>query len=419
MVPPALGMTLDRALEENPELRAATEADPQVQKLVDTARRMEGIARHASTHAAGIVISREPLVEHLPLQRPSRSEADAPTTIATTQFAMDQVAKIGLLKMDLLGLVNLTILGCAVELIRESRGVEIDVRGLPDGDAKTYDMLSKGETFGVFQLESAGMRRYIQDLRPESIGDLTAMVALYRPGPIQHIPTFCRAKHGLQKIEYPHADLAGILDETYGVITTQDQVLLIAQKFAGYTLGEADVMRKAMGKKIAQVMRAERDRFVRGAKKKGYTEGEAQEIFELILPFAGYAFNKAHAVVYATIAYQTAYLKANYPAEYMTAVLMHASSHPTGAHTRIGDAVAECAKLGIAVLPPDVNRSRANFALEPALSFAKGKSEDGVDTIRFGLQQIKNVGTGAAESIGSATARARSHRSKTSAAAST
>jgi DNA polymerase-3 subunit alpha len=391
LVPAALGMTLDRALEESPELRAAAETDEQVQKLVDTARRLEGIARHASTHAAGIVISREPLVEHVPLQRPSRGEADAPATIPTTQYAMDQVQQIGLLKVDILGLVNLTILGRAIELIRQTRGIEIDVRRLPDGDAKTYDMLSKGETFGVFQLESAGMRRYIQDLRPESVDDLTAMVALYRPGPIQHIPTFCRAKHGLQKIAYPHPDLADILDETYGVITTQDQVLLIAQKFAGYTLGEADVMRKAMGKKIAQVMRAERDRFVKGAKRKGYSEGDAQEIFELILPFAGYAFNKAHAVCYATIAYQTAYLKANYPAEYMTAVLMHASSHPAGAHARSADAVAECARLGIAVLPPDVNRSRANFSLE--------KSDDGSDAIRFGLQQIKNVGAGAAESI--------------------
>jgi DNA polymerase III subunit alpha len=391
LVPAAINMTIDRALEESPDLRAAAEAESQVQNLVDTARRLEGIARHASTHAAGIVISREPLVEHVPLQRPSRSEAETSATIPTTQFAMDQVAKIGLLKLDLLGLVNLTILDRAVRLIKDARGIDIDVRRLPDGDKKTYDMLSKGETFGVFQLESAGMRRYIQDLRPESVADLTAMVALYRPGPMQHIPTFCRAKHGLQKIEYPHEDLADILDETYGVITTQDQVLLIAQKFAGYTLGEADVMRKAMGKKIANVMRAERDRFVKGAKKKGYTEGQAQEIFELILPFAGYAFNKAHAVVYATIAYQTAYLKANYPAEYMTAVLMHAASHTAGGHSRIADAVAECARLGISVLPPDVNRSEANFSLE--------RGEDGAELIRFGLQQIKNVGTGAAESI--------------------
>jgi DNA polymerase-3 subunit alpha len=391
LVPPLLNMTIERALEESPELSGVYEGDEQVRKLVDTARRLEGIARHASTHAAGIVISKEPLVEHVPLQRPPRAaETEAAPAIPTTQFAMDQVAKIGLLKLDLLGLVNLTILGRAVELIRQ-RGHEIDLHGLPQDDAATYEMLSRGETFGVFQLESAGMRRAVQDLRPTSIADLTALVALYRPGPMQHIATFCAAKHGRQKITYPHADLADILDETYGVITTQDQVLFIAQKFAGYTLGEADVMRKAMGKKNPAVMRAERDRFVRGAKKKGYTEGQAQEIFELILPFAGYAFNKAHAVCYATIAYQTGYLKAHYPAEYMTAVLMHAGSHPAGAHARIADAVSECAKLGIAVLPPDVNTSQANFALE--------RQATGAEAIRFGLQQIKNVGSGAAESI--------------------
>ncbi len=388
LVPSLLNMTLDRALDESRDLALAYEADEQVQKLVDTARRLEGIARHASTHAAGLVISREPLVEHVPLQRPPRGDESA---IPTTQYAMEQVAQIGLLKLDLLGLVNLTILGRAVEHIRRSRGVELDLRSLPDGDPETYALLSKGETFGVFQLESAGMRRSIQELRPNSLGDLAAMVALYRPGPIQHIPIFCAAKHGEQKIVYPHADLADILDETYGVITYQDQVLLIAQKFAGYTLGEADVMRKAMGKKIPEVMRAERDRFVKGAKRNGYNEGEAQEIFELILPFAGYAFNKAHAVCYATIAYQTAYLKAHYPAEYMTAVLALAASHPTGAQDRIAAAVAECAKLGISVAPPDVNRSQANFALE--------SREEGGATIRFGLQQIKNVGAGAAETI--------------------
>ncbi len=391
VVPAMLNMTIERALEDSGDLKAIYEADPQVQKLVDTAQRLEGIARHASTHAAGIVISKEPLVEHVALQRPPRAaENEASTAMPTTQLAMDQVAKIGLLKMDILGLVNLTILSRTTELIRQARGEEIDLRTLPDGDAGTYDMLTRGETFGVFQLESGGMRRYVQELRPESVHDLAAMVALYRPGPMQHIPTFCAAKHGRQKIAYPHPDLAEILDETYGVITYQDQVLHIARKFAGYSLGEADVMRKAMGKKIATVMRAERDNFIKGSKKKGYSEAEAQEIFELILPFAGYAFNKPHAVCYATIAYQTAYLKAHYPAEYMTAVLMHAGSHPAGAHARIAQAVAECSKLGIDVLPPDVNRSGSNFALETA---------DEGESIRFGLQQIKNVGSGAAESV--------------------
>ncbi|MCH8065544.1 MAG: DNA polymerase III subunit alpha [Chloroflexi bacterium] len=391
MIPSALGMSIEKALDENPELNAAYETDEQVRRLVDTARRLEGVARHASTHAAGLVISREPLVENVPLQRPPRADSDQTVAVPTTQFAMNQLAEIGLLKLDLLGLSNLTILERAVALIRETHGVGIDLQQLPDGDAKTFEMLSAGETFGVFQLESAGMRRSIQELKPTTIADLAAMVALYRPGPMQHIPTFCRAKNGLQKIVYPHADLAELLDETYGVITYQDQVLLIAQKFANYTLGEADVMRKAMGKKIPEVMHAEREHFVRGAKRNGYSEGEAQEIFELILPFAGYAFNKAHAVCYATIAYQTAYLKAHYPAEYMVAVLALAGSHPAGSQSRIAAANAECARLGIAVLPPSVNESRPNFA--------PGDRVKDRPSIRFGLQQIKNVGAAAAESV--------------------
>jgi DNA polymerase-3 subunit alpha len=396
LVPNALHMTIERALSESGEMRSAYELDDQVRRLVDTAQKLEGIARHASTHAAGVVISGEPLVEHLPLQRPSRgarggeSANGEESAIPMTQFAMEQVAEIGLLKMDFLGLVNLTILDQAVGIVRETRGIELDIKGLPDGDPKTYDMLSKGETFGVFQLESPGMRRYIQELRPASIADLSAMVALYRPGPMQHIPTFCAAKHGRAQIQHPHPDLADVLNETYGVIVYQDQVLLIAQKFAGYTLGEADVMRKAMGKKIATVMRAEKQRFIAGAVERGYDEADAQQVFDLIEPFAGYAFNKAHAVSYATIAYQTAYLKANYPAEYMTAVLRLASSHPTGAQERIAAAVAECVKLGIAVLPPDINHSGVNFQIE---------RPDGEAAIRFGLAVIKNVGSAAVEGI--------------------
>ena len=396
LVPNALHMTIERALSESGEMRSAYDLDDQVRRLVDTAQKLEGIARHASTHAAGVVISGEPLVEHLPLQKPSRSARGGEaangeeSAIPMTQFAMEQVAEIGLLKMDFLGLVNLTILDQAVGIVRETRGVELDIKRLPDGDPKTYDMLSKGETFGVFQLESPGMRRYIQELRPASIADLAAMVALYRPGPMQHIPTFCRAKHGLEQIRHPHPDLAGVLDETYGVIVYQDQVLLIAQKFAGYTLGEADVMRKAMGKKIATVMRAEKDRFIAGAVERGYDEADAQQVFDLIEPFAGYAFNKAHAVSYATIAFQTAYLKANYPAEYMTAVLRLASSHPTGAQERIAAAVAECARLGIAILPPDINHSGVNFQIE---------RPDGEAAIRFGLAVIKNVGSAAVEGV--------------------
>jgi DNA polymerase-3 subunit alpha len=235
------------------------------------------------------------------------------------------------------------------------------------------------------------MRRAMLELKPTSVDDLAALVALYRPGPMQHIGTFCRAKHGLEQISYPHDDLADILDSTYGVIVYQDQVLKIAQKFAGYSLGAADIMRKAMGKKIAAVMQAERERFMSGALEKGYSREDANRVFELIEPFAGYAFNKAHSYAYGTIAYQTAWLKANYPEEYLTAVLMSADSHPAGTLERIAQAYSECVRLGIPVLPPDVNMSGVNFALETLT--------DGKTAIRYGLSMIKNVGFGAAESI--------------------
>jgi DNA polymerase-3 subunit alpha len=410
LVPSALHMTIDRALDENLDFRQAYDADPNVRRLVDTARRLEGVARHAGTHAAGVVISRDPLIEHVPLQKPARGDDSA---LPVTQFEMNTVAEIGLLKMDFLGLSNLTILGRAVDLIRRTRGIELDLKAIPDGDPKTYEMLAKGETFAVFQLESAGMRRYIQELKPSSIAELAAMVALYRPGPMQHIPTYCRAKHGLEPIRYPHPDLANILDETYGVIVFQDQVLHILRQFAGYTMGEADKVRKAMGKKIAEMMRAEREKFIEGARKQGYSEEDAVAIFDLIEPFAGYAFNRAHSACYGTIAYQTAYLKANYPAEYMTAVLMLADSHPAGFAERVGAAVAECVKLGIAVLPPDVNRSDISFSIENAApgSGPWATGEDGSvptahgplpaapSAIRFGLATIKNVGEGAVEGI--------------------
>ncbi len=260
-----------------------------------------------------------------------------------------------------------------------------------DGDEKTFKMLASGETFGVFQLESAGMRRAVLELKPESVDDLAALVALYRPGPMQHIGTFARTKHGLEEVHYPHPDLADILDSTYGVIVYQDQVLKIAQKFGGYTLGQADIMRKAMGKKIAYLMQEQRERFMNGALEKGYSKEDAQNVFELIEPFAGYAFNKAHSYSYGTIAYQTAWLKANYPEEYLCAVLMGADSHPAGTHERIAQAYNECVRLGIPVLAPDVNKSFPNFSLE--------EMPDGKTAIRFGMAMIKNVGQGAAESV--------------------
>jgi DNA polymerase III subunit alpha len=388
LVPTVLHMTIDRALAENNELRQLYESDAAARRVIDMAKRLEGVARHASTHAAGVIIAGQPLYDVAPLQKPSRADDNA---LPMVQFDMNVSAEVGLLKMDFLGLSNLTILGRAVDLIREYHGIELDRLTLPDDDAKTFDMLGKGETFGVFQLESSGMRRYIQELKPSSIAELAAMVALYRPGPMAHIPTFVAAKHGREPIRYPHQDLADILDETYGVIVYQDQVLFIMWKFAGYSMGEADKIRKAMSKKKPEVMAAEREKFVRGAQKQGYAEDDARAVFDLVEPFAGYAFPKAHAVCYGTISYQTAYLKANYPAEYMTAVLMLAESHPAGLAARVGAAVAECAKLGIEVLPPDVNHSGVNFRIE--------SRPDGSKAIRFGLAMIKNVGEGAVEEL--------------------
>ena len=376
-------MTIDAALKEGADLKQVYQTDPAIAKLIDTARELEGVARHASTHAAGVVIAPEPLANIVPLQRPSSGNEDA---LPTTQFAMGDVAELGLLKMDFLGLTNLTILAAACKVIKASQDVEISLQDLPDGDEKVAQMLSRGETFGVFQLESAGMRRYVQELKPNHIKDLAAMVALYRPGPMEHIPTYINAKHGREKVRYPHPDLGEILDETYGVIVYQDQVMLIAQKFAGYTLGEADVMRKAMGKKIRSIMKEQEQKFLAGAAQKGYSEADAQAIFDLILPFAGYAFNKAHSVSYGIIAYQTAYLKANFPEEYMTAVMMMA-----GTHERIAEAYGECVRLRIAVLKPDINASETNFSLQTG--------DDGEKAIRYGLACVKNVGEGSCEGI--------------------
>jgi len=384
MVPFAPGMTLDRAMNENGEMHNIYKEDAVVRNLIDSAKKVEGIIRHASTHAAGVVISKEPLTNYLPLCRGSKSNAQESVM---TQFAMADVARIGLLKMDFLGLANLTILDKAREIIHHNLGIEIVLDEIPMDDAKTFDLLASGETAGVFQLESSGMRRYIKELKPTIFSDISAMIALYRPGPMEHIPTFIKAKHGEEAIRYPHPTLESILEETYGVIVYQEQVLFIVQTLAGYSLGQADIFRKAMGKKIADVMKKEKQRFLSGAKKKGFTSQLAEEVFALIEPFAGYAFNKAHATSYALIAYQTAYLKANYPAEYITALLTTQADQLE----KVANAITECRRLDIPVLRPDINHSRASFSIE--------KNGGGPPSIRFGLSVIKNVGQGAIEPI--------------------
>lgn len=382
LVPFAVNMTLDRAMEENSELKNVFNADPAIHKLIDSAKRVEGLSRHASTHAAGVVISKEPLIKYVPLQKVSKT-TNAETTMTMTQYSMDEIAKIGLLKMDFLGLSNLAVLGKAKELILQNQGVKVDLHSIPMDDAKTFSLLAAGETVGVFQLEGSGMRRYIRELKPNTFGDIAAMVALYRPGPMEHIPTYIKGKHGDIKVTYLHPALEPILSETYGVIVYQDQVLFIVRALAGYSFGQADILRKAMGKKIVEIMQKEKAHFLEGAEKNGFTHELAEQVFALIEPFAGYAFNKAHAYSYALIAYQTAYLKANYPVEYLTALL----EVYVGTADKVATAVAECHRLGIRVLLPDINRSQANFSVE--------KQGDGTSAIRFGLGTIKNVGMGA------------------------
>ena len=383
-VPFRLNITLDEAISETPELQEIYGADEGIKRLIDTARSLEGITRHSSTHAAGVVISKERLDDVVPLQRPVKGDDDS---VAMTQYAMEPIALLGLLKMDFLGLVNLTTLARALELISGTRGIQVSLQDIPLDDKTTFAILSRGETVGVFQLEGSGMTRYIQELKPSSLSDVAAMIALYRPGPMEHITTFIEAKHGRKEPSYPHPGLSEILEETYGVIVYQDQVLLIARAFAGYTLGEADIVRKAMGKKIPEIMAQEREKFINGALGEGYSEELAAEVFALVEPFAGYAFNKAHSVSYGLISYWTAYLKANYTVEYMVALL---NSH-VGNMEKVAGAINECRRLKIPVSPPDINRSRAEFCIET--------SEDGVQGIRFGLTAIKNVGASAVRPV--------------------
>lgn len=377
-------MTLDKAIDQSPELSTAYRTEPETKRLLDVARKLEGVARHASVHAAGVVIADKPLVEYTPLQRESKGNK------VVTQYDMYTVGEdgVGLLKMDFLGLRNLTIMSQALSFIKETQGKTVDLYGIPLTDRKTFEMLAMGETTGVFQLESAGMRRYIKELKPTTIYDLMAMVALFRPGPMQVIPQFIARKNNPKTIVYPDPRLAEVLKQSYGIICYQDDVLLTAITLAGYSWGDADKLRKAVGKKIPSEMKKQQEKFIDGCVKNGMTRAKAEEIFHLIEPFAGYGFNKAHAACYAVIAYQTAYLKANYPVEYMTAVLTAESRANTGdtRNEKIAMIVSECKRMKLTLLPPDINTSDVEFAIEGG-------------NIRFGLSAIKNVGEAAIESI--------------------
>lgn len=377
-------MTIEKALVQSPELALAYQGEPETKRLLDVARKLEGVARHSSVHAAGVVIADKPIVEYTPLQRESKGER------IVTQYDMYTVGEdgVGLLKMDFLGLRNLTIMSQALKFITQVTGEVIDLSKISLEDKKTYAMLSSGETTGVFQLESAGMRRYIKELRPTNIFDVMAMVALFRPGPMAVIPEFIKRKHDQSLITYPDPRLKDVLKQSYGIIAYQDDVLLTAITLAGYTWGDADKLRKAVGKKIPTEMKKQKEKFTEGCVKNGMTKAKAEEIFNLIEPFAGYGFNKAHAACYAMIAYQTAFLKANYPVEYMTAVLTAESRANTGParDEKMSSIIAECRRTKLALLPPDINASNVEFEVED------GK-------IRFGLSAIKNVGEAAIESI--------------------
>lgn len=373
------GMSLDEALAKVKELQQIYQEDERVQKLIEIARKLEGVARHSSTHACGLVISQIPLDEICPRQRASQKEK----TIVT-QFEMNSLEKLGLLKMDFLGLKNLTLIEETVKIVQKTKNVFVDVKNLPLDDKKTFQLFQKGETVCVFQLESEGMRKCLKKLKPTNIEDIIALLALYRPGPMAFIEDFIARKHGKRKPEYLHEKLRPILEPTYGIILYQEQVMKIAQELAGFSLEEADILRKAIGKKIKELLLEQKEKFILGCKKNQISEDVALKIWDWIEPFAHYSFNKSHAVCYAHIAYQTAFLKAHFPLEFMAAALTLEMNQVE----RVGFLIEEARKMGIEVLPPDINESLWNFTV------VEGKNQ-----IRFGFLGIKNVGKNTVEAL--------------------
>jgi DNA polymerase-3 subunit alpha len=372
---PAAPVTLAAAIAGEPKLQAFRDEDPVVARAFDIAQRLEGLTRHASTHAAGIVIGDRPLSELVPLYRDPKSD------MPVTQFNMKWVEPAGLVKFDFLGLKTLTVLDVAVKLLKQ-RGIDIDLATLPLDDAPSYQMLAKGDVVGVFQVESQGMRRALVDMRPDRFEDIIALVALYRPGPMANIPTYCARKHGDEEPEYLHPLLEPILKETFGVIIYQEQVMQIAQVMAGYSLGEADLLRRAMGKKIRAEMEKQRERFVAGSVKNGVPKGQAETIFELLAKFADYGFNKSHAAAYALVSYHTAYMKAHYPVEFIAASMTLDLNNTD----KLSEFRSEAQRLGIKVEAPNINRSGATF-------------EVGDKTIYYALAALKGVGPQAIELI--------------------
>jgi DNA polymerase-3 subunit alpha len=375
MIPFDLKMTLDKALEESPPLKEAYEKDEKVKELIDISRRLEGTTRHASTHAAGVVIAPRPLIEFVPLFKGNTAEI-------TTQFDMKGVERIGLLKMDFLGLRTLTLIDNCVKMLERQAGLRLDPDQLPLDDLKTYELFTRGQTSGLFQFESDGMRDILKRFKPDRLDHLTALNALYRPGPMQMIDDFIKRRHGQTRVTYEHPSLEPILAETYGVMVYQEQVMRIASALAGFTMGEADILRKAMGKKKADVMATQREAFMKGCLARNVPEKKAQRIWDHMEQFAGYGFNKSHSAAYALLAYQTAYLKANHPVFFVAALLTSERANTEKMVHYIG----ECREMGIRVLPPDVNESDLYFTVVG-------------ESIRFGMAALKNVGEGAVEAI--------------------
>ncbi|MFH1401573.1 MAG: DNA polymerase III subunit alpha [Parcubacteria group bacterium] len=377
MIP--FGMTLDQTLANVTEFRDLYLNDVKSKKLIDFAKKLEGVARHASTHACGIVISAESLDNLVPLQHPTQDDENI-----VTQYGMHSIEDLGLLKMDLLGLKNLTIIEDTLARIYKVQGKSIDIEKLPLDDKETFRLLQKAQTIGVFQLESEGMQNYLKQLKPTEMEDIIAMVALYRPGPMALIPEYIAGKHKKKTVEYLHPKMKPVLEKTYGIMLYQEQVMKIAQELCGFTLGEADVLRKAIGKKIKKLLMAQKEKFIEGAIKNSVREDIAKKIWHWIEPFASYSFNRSHAAAYAQIAYQTAYLKTHFPVEFMSALLTSEKADVE----RIGFLIGECKKMRLVVLAPDINESFANFSVVPNQK-----------TIRFGLLAVKNVGKNIVETI--------------------
>ncbi|MFB6231175.1 MAG: DNA polymerase III subunit alpha [Salinibacter sp.] len=387
MIPDGPGVDLDQAFEENPEFRGLKQADnPEVRKMMQYAEVLEGSVRHTGVHAAGVIIAPGEISDYVPVSV-AKSKGEE---VVTTQYDGDWVEEFGLLKMDFLGLKTLTLIEDTVDLVAETRGDAIDIDNIPLDDETTFELFQRGDTVSIFQFESAGMREHLRKLKPTEINDLIAMNALYRPGPMENIPTYIARKHGREEVEYPHPMLEDILEPTYGIAVFQEQVMQMARELAGFSLGEADILRRAMGKKKEKLMRKQRQKFVKGCKEENdIDEDEANELFDIINEFAGYGFNKSHSAAYSLVAYRTAYLKAHYPPEFMAAAMTNEMDNTD----KLSKVLEEARSMGLGVLPPSINRSQADFTVE------QPRQQSGEYKVRFGLAAIKNAGEKAIDAL--------------------